>query len=306
MRQLLAIRTHGSLAKAAKALGVSQPNLSASMARLEDRLKVKLFERSASGSMLTPIGELIAERASKVVRETEQIMRDTTLLAGGAAGALRLGFGAALPVEFMGELVRRLADAYPRLEITTIVLDREQLIPLLRAGELEVAICSYGDELVEESFLATEVFTATAVAVAHPDHELVASPDVSMERFVHFPSAGALQKQLNNAAVLGLAPAAGKITQYRGNHYGPLMHLVLHGHATMIAPEFVVRPYIEAGRLRRINLDCDFKLSFAAITTRIASYSPVVRRAVQYAADLGGETQPHRPASNDEGLRKTG
>jgi DNA-binding transcriptional LysR family regulator len=294
MRQLLAIRSHGSLAKAARALGVSQPSLSASMARLEDRLKVKLFERSASGSELTPIGEVIAERASKVVRETEQIIRDAGLVAGGAAGTLRLGFGAALPERFLSRLVSRLVETYPALDLATVVLDRDQLIPLLRAGDLEMAICSYGDDLVDENLLATEVLTARAVAVAHPDHELARASHVSMERFASFPSVGASQKFLSNTAALGYSATPGRVARYKSNHYAPWMDVVLSGLATLIAPDFVVQPHIDAGRLRRINLDFQFKLSFVAVATRAATYSPIVRRAMQYAADLGAELQRER------------
>ena len=73
-----------------------------------DQLKIKLLDRSATGSHLTPIGELIAERASKVVRETEQIIRDAALVAGGGAGLLRLGFGSALTEPFTSGLVHAL------------------------------------------------------------------------------------------------------------------------------------------------------------------------------------------------------
>ena len=72
MRHLLAVREHGSFAKAAQVLQISQPSLSASISRLEDRLKVKLFERSAAGSFITPVGEFVAERASRVIAEVDR------------------------------------------------------------------------------------------------------------------------------------------------------------------------------------------------------------------------------------------
>lgn len=290
MRQLLAVRSHGSLAKAARALGVSQPSLSAAMARLEDQLKVKLFERSATGSALTPIGELIADRASKVVREIDQIKRDAGLVAGGAAGALRLGFGTALTEDFMSGLVRRLAETYPALDIVTLVQERDQLIPLLRAGELEMAICSYGDDLLEEGLVAAEALRCRAVAAAHPDHELARAAYVTMEQFAQYPCVGAAQRNLTNAVVLGV-PTPTRLTQYRGNHYAPLLGLVLSGQATIIAPDFVLQPHIAAGRLRQIDLDYEFKLSFAVIATRAASYSPIVGKAMQFARELGAEIE---------------
>ena len=47
LQQVVAVSKYGSFAKAAEALGVSQPNLSKTVARLEDELKLKLFDRTA-------------------------------------------------------------------------------------------------------------------------------------------------------------------------------------------------------------------------------------------------------------------
>ena len=79
LQQVIAVRKHGSFAKAADALGVSQPNLSKSVARLEDQLRLKIFDRTAKGSVLTPIGELIVERADAVIAETRDLARDASL-----------------------------------------------------------------------------------------------------------------------------------------------------------------------------------------------------------------------------------
>ena len=305
MRQLLAIRATGSLARAAQTLGVSQPNLSASVARLEDQLKIKLLERSAAGSQLTPIGELIAERASKVIRETEQIVRDAALVAGGGAGILRLGFGSALTEPFMGRLVRRLVDAYPTLDISTVVLDRSQLVPLLKDGELDLVICSYGDDLLAENLVATQVLTAHAVAAAHPDHELVGEPEVSIERFSEFPSVGA-QNVLANSSILGTSSAQPLVARYQCNAYAPMLDLVLSGVATLIAPDFVVGPHVEAGRLKRIDLQHEFRLSFVAVSARAGSYSPIICRAVEYATDLGAEVQRQTGHSLERAVRAPG
>jgi DNA-binding transcriptional LysR family regulator len=94
MRSLLhvvAIRKHGSFSGAAEALGVSQPAPSTSVAGLEDQLQPKLFDRTAKGSTLTPVGELIVERANTVISETRDLARDAALLAGGETGIVRIG-----------------------------------------------------------------------------------------------------------------------------------------------------------------------------------------------------------------------
>lgn len=289
MRQLAAIRTYGSLAKAAQALGVSQPSLSTAMARLEDQLKVKLFERSAKGSLLTPIGELIVERAGKVIAETEEMLRDASLVAGGEAGEIRIGVSTILRETFLGRLIRDLANTYPALGMSVVVSDRDWFVPLLRARELDVAICAYGADLATSEFVATGILDANACAVAAPAHPLAAETSISIERFAQFPSAGSIHTQFTNAALLAAADEPASLLHYRSNDYAPLIELAMAGHTTLIAPRFVLQPYVRDGRLRLLALDWSFRVSFVAITTRPAAYSPIVGQVIERAVSLGAE-----------------
>jgi DNA-binding transcriptional LysR family regulator len=74
---------------------MAQPALSKSIAKVEDELRLTIFTRTSTGSELTPMGEMIAERAERVMAATENLARDAALVAGGDAGAVRLGIGTA-------------------------------------------------------------------------------------------------------------------------------------------------------------------------------------------------------------------
>jgi DNA-binding transcriptional LysR family regulator len=291
MRQLLAIQSHGSFAKAAQALGMSQPSLSGAIARLEDQLHVTLLERTAQGSHLTPIGELVAERASKVIAEAEQIVRDAALAAGGEAGAVRVGIGTSLSQNFVPRFVQALASQFPGLSLTIEMLERNRMLPMVKSRELDLIICALGNALEDPNLVATEVLRSHAVAVAHPGHVLVGERQVSMARFAEFPSAGSGMRGFTNAAVLGVSPDSSRLLQYQANDYAPLLELAVGGHTTLVAPLFVVQPYLDDGRLARIDLDWVFPVSFAAIATRAASYSPIISRIIGLASTIGRSLQ---------------
>lgn len=289
MRQLLAVRRYGSFAKAADALGMSQPSLSAAITRLEDQLKVRLFDRTASGSVLTPIGELIAERAGKVVAEAEQIVHEAGLIAGGEAGVVRLGVGNSLRQGFLPNFVRVIAQNHPALCLEIQVLDRDRLAPMLRSRDLDLVICALGEDLEGEDLLTTEVLTTTAVVVAHPDHPLTAERNVSIDKLADYPGAGPGLREFTNSR---LTPGEERpFSRYQSNDYDALIQLALDGRATLVAPAFLVKPYLDKGALKRIDIDLNFRVSFAAIATRAASYSPVISRIVRYACALGAEIQ---------------
>lgn len=63
------IAEYENITKAAKALFVSQPNLSTSLSRLEDDLGVKLFERRRGKVSLTANGQLFLSYTERVLNE---------------------------------------------------------------------------------------------------------------------------------------------------------------------------------------------------------------------------------------------
>lgn len=71
LRYFLAVAQTGSFTAAAKACHVSQPSLSAQVAKLEAELGGPLIERSRQGARLTKRGELFRGRAAEALRQLE-------------------------------------------------------------------------------------------------------------------------------------------------------------------------------------------------------------------------------------------
>ncbi|MQY12547.1 Hydrogen peroxide-inducible genes activator [Streptomyces sp. RB5] len=79
----------GSLARAARLLGVSQPALSAQLRRIERVAGGELFERGPAGVVPTPLGEYVLDRARRVLGEMEELAAGVRSVP--TAGPLRLG-----------------------------------------------------------------------------------------------------------------------------------------------------------------------------------------------------------------------
>ena len=65
VQSFISVAEHGSLSKAAKELGTSQPTLSRHMAALEQRLGMTLFDRSTQGLKLTEAGSKLVKAVRK-------------------------------------------------------------------------------------------------------------------------------------------------------------------------------------------------------------------------------------------------
>ncbi|CAL9597588.1 LysR family transcriptional regulator [Streptomyces sp. NPDC030392] len=142
LRTVRAIADAGSLTKAATALGLAQPALSAQLKRIERALGGTLFERGRHGVRPTPLGELVLERARIVLPAVSELQRDAVRFASGAAdGAgsrFRLG-GTHGPL--LGALVDRLAAGHPRAAVTTHTSWSErEIAAAVTEGRLDYAL----------------------------------------------------------------------------------------------------------------------------------------------------------------------
>ncbi|MEO0976509.1 MAG: LysR family transcriptional regulator [Pseudomonadota bacterium] len=118
---------------AAAELGVSQPAFSIRIARLEDELGMRLFDRSRAGVSLLETGRQFLPHACDLL-ERSIVVRETALsIADGRSGQLRVGY---TPVSFMGD-VPRLLRSYALLKPNV----RIELIEGL-SGEIEDGVAT--------------------------------------------------------------------------------------------------------------------------------------------------------------------
>src|SRR5436309_9191760 len=87
---------HGSMAKAAVQLGVSQPAVSEVIADLEHALGVRLLDRSSHGIDPTMYGNALLKRSIAAFDELKQSIRDIEFLADPTTGELRIACGSAI------------------------------------------------------------------------------------------------------------------------------------------------------------------------------------------------------------------
>lgn len=140
LRVVCAIGDSGSLTKAAAALRLSQPGLSAQLRRIESLLGGRLFERGAHGVQPTVLGELVLSRARALLPGIEDLLSATILAARSGQVAQRLRL-ASVTAPLLGAVIDALRHHLPDAEITTRAHHASQpLLADLTAGRLEAAV----------------------------------------------------------------------------------------------------------------------------------------------------------------------
>ncbi|MGW5052754.1 LysR family transcriptional regulator [Actinokineospora sp. NPDC004072] len=139
LRILIALADEGSISRAATALGVSQPSLTAQVRRIERALGAPLFERGHTGVAPTGFGRAVLVKARAVMGEMAGLR--SAAPPASAAGETALELGCA-PGYLAAALVPRLVAAHPRPLRVRVHSEANaaDLMARVRCGRLDAAL----------------------------------------------------------------------------------------------------------------------------------------------------------------------
>ena len=110
LEAFLAVCDTGSMAAAAKALGLTQPAISQTIADLEAKSGMRFFDRSVRPIALTPPGEVMRQRASALISEARQIAPALRETARGRFTLIRAGIVDSLARALSGPIATFLTE----------------------------------------------------------------------------------------------------------------------------------------------------------------------------------------------------
>lgn len=149
---ILEIEKTGSFSKAADNLYVSQPSLSASVKRLEERIGEPLFDRSMHPIRLTEFGEEYVRTARAIEAEEENFKAYLEEHRACQSGTLVLG-GSNLNVSYvMPPLLKKYREAYPLVDVSIVESGIDDLQRRLVEGSLDLVIdsCTMDNDRINE------------------------------------------------------------------------------------------------------------------------------------------------------------
>ena len=140
LRYVVALAQERHFGRAAQKCFVTQPTLSLALAKLEDELGMKLFERNKNEVLVTPRGQQVVDQARRVLDEVAKIQHIARGSQDQLAGALRIGVIPTIGPYLLPELVPILRKKAPAMPLVIEENLTGNLAPMLREGELDVVI----------------------------------------------------------------------------------------------------------------------------------------------------------------------
>src|SRR6185295_5944344 len=140
LHYLVALRQHGHFGKAAGACFVTQSTLSAGLRELETLLGVTLVERTRRVVRFTALGEKIADKAIKVLRETEELAEMARAQGRPLHGELRMGVIPTIAPFLLPTMLPRLREQWPELKLYLREETSQAACEALHRGQLDCVL----------------------------------------------------------------------------------------------------------------------------------------------------------------------
>jgi DNA-binding transcriptional LysR family regulator len=140
MRVLREVALRGSFSAAAEALSFTQSAVSQQIAALEREAGAVLVQRSARGVRLTEAGEAVVRHAEAILARLAEAESELEAIAGLRGGRLRLAAFESAASSIMPLAIATFSQRHPAVELSMTLLEPEDSLPMLRAGELDLAI----------------------------------------------------------------------------------------------------------------------------------------------------------------------
>jgi DNA-binding transcriptional LysR family regulator len=178
LRVFAAAARHQSFVKAAEELHLTPPAVSMQIRDLEEQVGLPLFDRSGRQVALTVTGEYLLVYVRKVLATLKDAEDAIARFRGLETGRVSIGMVSTAKY-FVPRLLAQFRQEHPAIEVKLAVGgNREQLVALLRANEVDLAIMGRPPR---------ELATRAEPFAVHP-HAVVAAPDHPLMRIGHAPA----------------------------------------------------------------------------------------------------------------------
>jgi DNA-binding transcriptional LysR family regulator len=172
------VARHRNVSRAAEALFLTQPALTARLQGLERDLGAPLFVRTSRGMKLTGAGEAFLPYAVRALDVLADGRMQVNALERGGAGRLTIGAAPAVGTYVLPGLLKRFAESHPRVEVRVRTGHSEEVLDLVLREQVEVGLVR---ALRHRDITSTPLYQDRLILVVEPGHAFASSGRIRLD-----------------------------------------------------------------------------------------------------------------------------
>jgi LysR family transcriptional regulator, transcriptional activator for dmlA len=279
----------GSLAATARELNLTPPAVSRRLSSLEDRLGVRLLNRTTRRISLTSEGEVYFANAKRIMSDIDDMERLVASSRAAPRGLLRvnapLGFGRS----YIGPAISGFSQAYPDVEVQLQLTDRPTSLP---DESIDVSV-RFG-EMPDSRLIAKKIASNRRLLVSSPGylratgqpaypHDLTSHQCIVLRQ----NDAAYGNWRLTRGGRTETVKVHGKLSTNDGE---VALNWALDGHGILMRAEWDIAKYLRSGRLVQVLSDYDTPpADIYAVYPERLNLSPKVAVFVDYLRQYLGQ-----------------
>jgi DNA-binding transcriptional LysR family regulator len=249
----LEVARFGSVSRAAEALYVTQPTLTARLHALERELGERLFVRGRQGMRLTDAGRAFLPYAERAVRALRDGRRALDEVGTAAAGQLLLATAPAVSTYILPALLEQFVADHPRVEVVVRTGHSEDVLQMVLRDEVQVGL---GRALQHPEIALRPFHEEVLVLVVAPDHPFapagrVSIAEVGTEQLILFDRTSSYY-EITQAAFLAAGVALRGLMEL--DNIEAAKKMVERGLGVALLPRTAVAREVDAGALCPVEL----------------------------------------------------
>jgi DNA-binding transcriptional LysR family regulator len=282
----------GSFSRAGEAVYLTQPTVSGHIASLERQVGLKLFDRLGRRVALTNGGQAFYRYAKEILRLRDEALNALYEFSHLLKGRITIG-GSTIPGEyFLPKVMGRFQREAPGISISLVIADSQQIIDMLRAGEIEVG--AVGMRFEGEGVDAYPLFRDRVIICASAQHPLALAAsqgrgEITWEELRAVPllirerGSGTRKTFEQHVAAAGLRMDDFRIIGEMGSSTA-VREGVKAGMGLGIISDLAVREDIEGGGIKEVRVQGQgaIERAFFAVVPTGRDLSPPARRFLEF------------------------
>ncbi len=237
--------------RAAERLAVSQPALSRSIAKLEEELGVRLFDRLGRSIRLNEFGRILLERADRAFAEIENGVQAIRQMNDPLTGTVSLAFLLSLGLNILPEIIGKFNRAYPNVEFRLFQNATPSILKLLTGGEVELCLTGAANDqpgVAWRKLIDEELFAYLPAAHHLASRAALRLDELAAEPFISFKRGYGMRELTERFChEAGFAPRIA----FEGDDVATVVGLVSSGLGVSLIPSFSGS---DAAKIKRISV----------------------------------------------------